>query len=406
MMTLLLMERSPPGLQKRPYIIKARRRPDKPRGGFYANGAAGARRAAAFSGREGRAPPDFVSLTGRERRVISRGRLLKGRAMKPSLPKTRSLRRFLASPRRLALHLACAALFALAGLAASPAARAENEPPLPPPLQNLIAEGAQMRYLGRSHGLDGWIAIQGGQEQYFYVTEAGDAFVLGLMFDRDGKMQTMRQVADLQQKSGGGLDVFADPGAAQADSMSAMAGNLKTAANPKFKTPSEQLYSDVEDANWLALGKPGAPFIYTFIDPQCPFCHTLVNDLRKDYIANGKIQVRMIPVGYKPGSMEKAAFLLAVPNPQERWYRELDGDKDALPITPGINTQGVQKNMAVMQSWKFNVTPLTVYRSKDGTVKIVQGRIKDIPALIADLAPPAAAAPQNATPVAPVAGGQ
>jgi thiol:disulfide interchange protein DsbG len=277
-------------------------------------------------------------------------------------------------------------VFAALMIGAAPAFAAD--PPLPAPLQNLIAQGAQMRYLGRSHGLDGWIAIQNGQEQYFYVTEAGDAFVLGLMFDADGKMQTMKQVSELQQKSGGGLDVFAEPGGAAATGASSVADSLK-GANPKFKTPSEQLYNDVETSNWLMLGKADAPYIYSFIDPQCPFCHTLINDLRKDYIANGKIQVRLIPVGFKQGSMEKAAFLLAVPNPQERWYRELDGDKDALPITPDINTQGVQKNMAIMQSWKFNVTPLTVYRSKDGSIKIVQGRVKDIPALIADLAPAA-----------------
>jgi thiol:disulfide interchange protein DsbG len=291
--------------------------------------------------------------------------------------------------KRFLLGVVFAAL--LTGAAVSLVAPAfAADPPLPAPLQNLIAQGAQMRYLGRSHGLDGWIAIQNGQEQYFYVTEAGDAFVLGLMFDADGKMQTMKQVGELQKKSGGGLDVFAEPGA-QDGGASAAADSLKT-ANPKFKTPSEQLYNDVETSNWLTLGKEDAPYIYSFIDPQCPFCHTLINDLRKDYIANGKIQVRLIPVGFKQGSMEKAAFLLAVPNPQERWYRELDGDKDALPITPDINTQGVQKNMAIMQSWKFNVTPLTVYRAKDGSIKIIQGRVKDIPALIADLAPAAPAA--------------
>jgi thiol:disulfide interchange protein DsbG len=271
----------------------------------------------------------------------------------------------------------------LAGFAAPAFA---EDPPLPAPLQNMVADGAQVRYLGRQHGLDGWIAIQGGQEQYFYVTEDGQAFVMGLLFDANGKMQTMRQVADLQKKSGGGLDVFADPNAAS-NAPSSVSEAMKS-ASPKFKTPSEQLYNDVETSNWIMLGDPKAPFIYSFVDPQCPFCHTLINDLRKDYIANGKIQVRIVPVGFKPGSLEKAAFLLAVPNPQDRWYRELDGEKDALPITPGINTQGVQKNMAVMTSWKFNVTPLTIYRAKDGTIKIIQGRVKDIPALIADLAPP------------------
>ncbi|MCD8563117.1 MAG: hypothetical protein LRY54_03540 [Alphaproteobacteria bacterium] len=50
-----------------------------------------------------------------------------------------------------------------------------------------------------------------------------------------------------------------------------------------------------------------------------------------------------------------------------------------------INQQGVQRNLAVMQSWKFSATPMVVYRAKDGSVKIVRGRPQDTAALIADL---------------------
>ena len=273
----------------------------------------------------------------------------------------------------------------------APAARAQDAaaPPLPAPLQNLVAEGAQMRYLGSEGGLSGWIAIQNGQEQYFYVTPNGEAFVMGLLFDKNGKMMTMRQVAELQEKSGGGLDVFAEPGGAQAQTP-ALAGGDKN----DFKTPSEQLFSDVESGNWIPLGNDGAPVIYSFVDPQCPYCHALITDMRKDYIDTGAVQVRMIPVGFKEGSMEQSAFLLAVPNPQARWYRHLEGDAEALPVTPGINEQGVQRNMAIMQSWKFDVTPLTVYRAKSGQVKIVQGRVKDLAALVSDLAPATKPAPQ------------
>ena len=98
----------------------------------------------------------------------------------------------------------------------------------------------------------------------------------------------------------------------------------------------------------VVKGDTSAPAIYTFVDPQCPYCHQFVKDLRRDYIENGLIQVRMIPVGYKQGSMEQAAFLLAVPNPQGRWYRHIEGDEEALPVTPGINQQGVQRNMAII----------------------------------------------------------
>jgi thiol:disulfide interchange protein DsbG len=44
------------------------------------------------------------------------------------------------------------------------------------------------------------------------------------------------------------------------------------------------------------------------------------------------------------------------------------------------------RNLAIMQSWKFNVTPMIVYRAKDGSVKIVRGKPKDLDALVNDIA--------------------
>jgi hypothetical protein len=42
-------------------------------------------------------------------------------------------------------------------------------PELPKPIENLVNEGAQIRYLGRDYGVDAWITIKNGKEQYFYV---------------------------------------------------------------------------------------------------------------------------------------------------------------------------------------------------------------------------------------------
>ena len=76
---------------------------------------------------------------------------------------------------------------------------------------------------------------------------------------------------------------------------------------------------------------------------------------------------------------------MAAPNAQDRWFRHVNGDKEALPVTPGINEQGIERNMAIMQSWKLDVTPISMYRAQDGKVKIVQGRAKDLKALLSDL---------------------
>ena len=149
------------------------------------------------------------------------------------------------------------------------------------------------------------------------------------------------------------------------------------------------MFADVTNANAIRLGKATAPMVYSFIDPQCPHCHEFIKKIRKDFIEKGAIQIRLLPVGFIQGSPEQAALLLASPNAEELFYKHLDGA--ALPVKEGVSTQAVMKNTAVMQAWKFDVTPLTVYRSRSGEIKIVRGVPKDIPGMIADLAPAPAA---------------
>lgn len=255
-------------------------------------------------------------------------------------------------------------------------ASAQEAIPQPPaPIQALVDDGAQIRFLGKEHGLDAWLTIKNGQEQYFYVLPGGEAFLMGIMFDSNGKIVTVDQVRKIQEKGDSVLDSLAAPAPTpqQADSF-------------EFKTPSEQLFFDIENSNWLPFGQPGAPILYSFIDPQCQHCHAFFGDMRKaGYFENGKAQLRMVPIGFRPETQAQAAYLLAAPNPQEKWFQHLDGDSKALPANSEINSQGVQKNLALMQAWKFDATPLIVYRAKDGTIKIVRGRPKDLEGLIADL---------------------
>lgn len=273
-------------------------------------------------------------------------------------------------------------LFALS-MPAFAADKSAPVPEVPEALEGLVARGAQIRYLGKEHGLDGWIAIYQGQEQYYYVTNDKKAFVTGLMFGADGRPITIEQVRDLQAQGGALLDLLAEGEEAKTSKEAKPIESL--AETMKSQTPSERLFRDVESSNWIRLGSENAPVIYSFIDPQCPHCHAMMQDIRKDYIDAGLIQVRIMPVGFQQGSLAQAAFLLAAPNGAELFYKHLDGDESALPAKDDLSTQAVQKNMALMQAWKFNVTPLSVYRAKDGTVKIIRGKPKDIKTILDDL---------------------
>jgi len=267
-------------------------------------------------------------------------------------------------------------------LASLPAAAQGKEPTMPPPIQTLLEQGAQVRYLGNHNGLDGWITIKGGQEQYFYATEDGKSLMMGLLFDSDGKLITLRQVKALQEQNGDVLDMFA----VETPEDKAIPERYQQSGMPQFKTPAEQLFDDLTNSNWLRLGKDSAPVIYSFMDPNCPHCHAFMKDLKSNYIDNGLVQVRMIPVGFmKAESKAQSAFLLAAPDPEQLWYRYMAGDTSALPARRGINEQGIERNMAIMQSWKLDATPITVYRDKEGQVKIVQGRPQKISELLTDL---------------------
>ncbi len=249
-------------------------------------------------------------------------------------------------------------------------------PDMPKPIQELVNQGAQVRYIGKDHGLDAWITVKNGQEQYFYVLPDKSAFVMGLLFDANGKLVTVQQVKRLQEQGDTLLDTLAED---------ANAAQIDPGSDPKFKSPSEQMYYDIENSNWVPLGQQGAPVAYAFIDPQCPHCHEFIQSLRADYIDKGKIQLRIIPVGFKDETRAQAAFLLATPNPAERWFKHMDGDTSALPAKTELNDQGVQRNLATMQSWQFSVTPMIVYRGKDNSVKLVRGNPKDLAAFVNDL---------------------
>lgn len=268
-----------------------------------------------------------------------------------------------------------AAAFSLILMASGFAQAQDALPSMPDPIKNLAEEGAQIRYLGRDYGFDSWLTIKNGQEQYFYVLPDQSAFVMGVLFDNKGKLITVDQVQRLRGSGDDLLDTLAGEDFTQAD------------ATPDFEdlSPSERLFYDIENSNWVPLGQPGAPVIYSFVDPQCPHCHSFINELREGYLDKGKIQVRLVPIGFKDETKAQSAFLLATPNPQERWMRLMDGDENALPAKSEISQQGVERNLAIMQSWKFNVTPMIIYRGKDGTVKLVRGKPKDVDNMIADI---------------------
>jgi thiol:disulfide interchange protein DsbG len=258
----------------------------------------------------------------------------------------------------------------------------------------MVAEGAQIRYLGRENGMDGWVTMKQGQPQYFYVTPDQQAILMGIMFNNKGDVITLRQVNELRGKEGPALDTLAGfPSPVKPDT----ASRTET-ATPEFSakalvegatapSKSDQLYEAVGTANWIEIGKKDAPVLYSFIDPECPHCHDLLKDIRSSgYIEQGLLKLRIIPVGLiSENSLKEAAFLLASSDPQTLLYKHLDGVPNVLLADPSINTQGIQRNMSLMQDWKLDVTPFSVYKDASGKVKILRGRPNDLKKVVTEL---------------------
>ncbi|MGH1403895.1 MAG: thioredoxin fold domain-containing protein [Alphaproteobacteria bacterium] len=273
----------------------------------------------------------------------------------------------------------CALTLLLCAIA--PFAHAQEDtllPKMPDPIQNLVNSGAQVRFLGKDYGVEGWVAIKNGKEQYFYVLPNSGGFISGILFDEKGKTVTVDQVRRLRTQGGKLLDSLAMD---EKDSQITQPGKSD---KYEFKTPAEQLYWDIENSNWIPVGQAGTPVFYSFISPTCPHCHDMMDQLRSS-IDDGRVQIRMVPVGNSDESVAQAAYLLATPAPAKAWWRHMDGDENALPAKREINQQGVQKNLSIMQSWKLDVTPLIIYRGKDQKVKIIRGIPKDLDSFIRDL---------------------
>lgn len=274
------------------------------------------------------------------------------------------------------------------------ASGAPAQPKMPAPLENLGKSGAEIRYLGKDGGLDGWVTIKDGQEQYFYVTPDGQSIILGVLFNNKGDIITMRQVNELRKKEPG-LDKIA--GSQLPDAQNAVPPSDASPQAPAadIKPPpsapvskSQLFYQAVEDASWISLGRKDAPIIYSFIDPQCPHCHDMIQDIRKSgALEKGDVQLRLIPVGLmNETSLKQAANLIAAPNAPELLYKHLDGDKNVLVnLDANPNTQSVQRNMILMQDWKIDVTPFSLYKNKTGEIKILRGRPGDLGSLLKDL---------------------
>ena len=128
------------------------------------------------------------------------------------------------------------------------------------------------------------------------------------------------------------------------------------------------------------IGDANAPLLYAFIDPDCPHCKEFLKNAEAPYLTTKKIQLRVIPVGVLGDeSMRRAAYLLAQPNAGELLLAHAKKEK-TLPAPEGLTLDGQQLNTDLFELWRFDGTPILVFKAKDGQIMMVRGLPKDFPA--------------------------
>lgn len=253
------------------------------------------------------------------------------------------------------LTMLCSVLL-LAGASAAHAAQ-----DYPPVIKKLVAQQGA-RILDRFEapgGLTAYGAQVGGRSLILYVTPDGKHFLVGALFDEQGKNLTTEQIA-------------------------------KYVTGPVL----DGAWAKLEQANWFATGaKDPKTIIYEVDDPNCPFCHLfwLAN---QPYLKEG-LQIRHILVGIvTDSSRAKAAAILESPDPgaafnkNERDYNVKGPENDAGAIAPLKNPskQTLSKldaNYRLMQELGVRGTPGIFLKDKDGKVQRIDGlpKLSELPKL-------------------------
>ncbi len=214
----------------------------------------------------------------------------------------------------------------------------------PAPVQQLMDRGVEIVDQFEAPGnLTGYVGEMQGQPVAFYLTEDDKYVIVGPMLDADGNNLTDEKVQEL-------------------------------VVGPK----NAKTWPLLEESNWAREGDANAEtIIYTFTDPNCPYCHKF-HEAAKPWIDAGKVQLRHVMVGIlRADSLTKAATILGSKSPEKAIARH-----NAAFTSGGIKvderavdkaSNKVAANNELMQSLGLRATPSTFYKDADGKVAMKQG---------------------------------
>lgn len=192
-------------------------------------------------------------------------------------------------------------------------------------------------------GMTGYAGEMQGRPVAFYLTPDEEHVVVGTMLNASGQNLTEPKIQELVQ-------------------------------GPQ----NEKAWSQLEEAEWVRDGSPDAPVIvYTFTDPNCPYCHRF-RQAAEPWIDAGKVQLRHVMVGIlRQDSLPKAATILGSDNPREALQEnQQNHEQGGIEVDRSIvsaHAKKVRENNKLMSSLGLSATPSTYYKGGNGNIQMKQG---------------------------------
>ncbi|MFA5632168.1 MAG: thiol:disulfide interchange protein DsbG [Porticoccaceae bacterium] len=191
-------------------------------------------------------------------------------------------------------------------------------------------------------GVRGFAAAAGQQPMAVYVTQDGAAIV-GTRIGEDGVDLDEQQLQELVAKPMG-----------------------------------ERMWTKLETSAWVQDGdSKAARIIYTFSDPNCPYCNRFWQAARP-WVEAGKVQLRHVMVGIiKEDSATKAAAILAAKDTSAALAEnETNFSKGGITPAKSVSTavrESLDANQLLMMELGFRGTPALVFHDESGAVQRYNG---------------------------------
>ncbi|RDX37011.1 thiol:disulfide interchange protein DsbG [Kangiella sp. HD9-110m-PIT-SAG07] len=214
----------------------------------------------------------------------------------------------------------------------------------PAPVESIIEQGVEIiDTFEAPSGMIGYAGMMRGKPLAIYVTKDKKHAIVGTLIDAEGVNLTVAVMDQLVE-------------------------------GPK----QEQVWKELEKSAWVADGSDDAPVvIYTFTDPNCPYCHKF-REAADPWIKAGKVQLRHVLVAIlRKSSMDKAASILGNNDPEAMMMKHHEQfSQGGVKINQKAVEQGqvrIQLNTNMMQRFGFGATPTSFYKDEEGKIKSVQG---------------------------------